>query len=491
MKLCIGQAAYAAAHTSSKLPTLVAQLYTGSYTFSWTTPDNIKLDDATNASITGSTFDVGTTSRILQASTFGHAIPPGATILGIEILVEKYHANGDVVDGTVQLTKTTEAAVGDEKADTSTHWEDSATIKTYGSPTDLWGTTWEPEEINSPNFGVWFAATAHSNDADAYIDYIRVIVYYRATAYLDGHAETSLLDIRFTTSDGTTTLDYFRQGITGATPNQFATLWLEFDSIGTAATTFYLYYGNAAAPDVSSGPNTFPTYDGIERGANGDALTSPWTVVQGAVKISTAQAFEGSRSAWFDAGATTPKAYVALTASNTIAIQARFYFPLTSGNRLTLFWHEDAAGAVVLLAIDADGGSDGTLFYSTDEGWVSCGVNLADGFWHLVEVRNFDWTALTFDVVANGTVVASGCPMATESLFYPNKLAVEAYTGAGQDLYIDELIVRPFLATEPTWGSWGSEEAAPSGWAHTFLGVTSPAVALGEPDSTLDKVLGV
>ena len=60
-------------------------------------------------------------------------------------------------------------------------------------------------------------------------------------------------DLRFTTSDGATLLDYWIESVTGTTPNQLATVWIEFDSIGTTATTFYMYYGKADASSVSNG----------------------------------------------------------------------------------------------------------------------------------------------------------------------------------------------------------------------------------------------
>jgi len=73
----------------------------------------------------------------------------------------------------------------------------------------------------------------------------------------NSHIQTDFDDLRFTTSDGQTLLDYWIESLTGTTPNQLATVWVEFDSIGTGATTFYMYYGRADAPAVSNRPNTF------------------------------------------------------------------------------------------------------------------------------------------------------------------------------------------------------------------------------------------
>lgn len=79
--------------------------------------------------------------------------------------------------------------------------------------------------------------------------------------HCEGHALPSFNDLRFTASDGTTVLDYWIESISGTTPNQVATVWIEFDSIGTGATTFEMYYGNSIANPYSEGYNTFPQFD--------------------------------------------------------------------------------------------------------------------------------------------------------------------------------------------------------------------------------------
>jgi hypothetical protein len=158
----------------------------------WASPTNIYSDNATYASVTAATFDLSSVdyTTILKATTFGFAIPTGNTevpsrpytpgfITGIMVEIAKYHANGDVVDAVVQFTLDGTVRVGDNKADTTTHWEDAATIATYGGVNDKWGREWTAAEINATTFGVHFVAAAHGEDCDAYVDYIRVTVYYQ------------------------------------------------------------------------------------------------------------------------------------------------------------------------------------------------------------------------------------------------------------------------------------------------------------------------
>lgn|GEM_PF-2207982 len=65
------------------------------------------------------------------------------------------------------------------KADTATQWPTVSAVKTYGSNSDTWGTTWTPSDINNSNFGV--ALAVHNNSLfqrTAYVDYISISVYY-------------------------------------------------------------------------------------------------------------------------------------------------------------------------------------------------------------------------------------------------------------------------------------------------------------------------
>ena len=105
-----------------------------------------------------------------------------------------------------------------------------------------------------------------------------------------GKCLSSFNDLRFTTSDGTTILDYWIESISGTTPNQLATIWVEFDSIGTSDTTFYMYYGNNDAVSVSNITNTFIIGDDFERGNNGDTIGGDWTETVAHAHISTTHA---------------------------------------------------------------------------------------------------------------------------------------------------------------------------------------------------------
>lgn len=82
-------------------------------------------------------------------------------------------------------------------------------------------------------------------------------------------------DIRFTASDGTTLLDYERDTFAVTAGAATGLWWVEIPSWSALAeTTIYAYYGNASAPDVSSGPNTFDAnFVGVYHGGDGATLS--------------------------------------------------------------------------------------------------------------------------------------------------------------------------------------------------------------------------
>ena len=102
-------------------------------------------------------------------------------------------SNGALEDATVQLLKTG-AAVGSNKASSST-WGTSSSAVTYGSSTDLWGTTWTAADLNASNFGLRFAAkNVAAATATASLDYATITVTYNDDTNGIGTSGTPISD---------------------------------------------------------------------------------------------------------------------------------------------------------------------------------------------------------------------------------------------------------------------------------------------------------
>jgi len=140
----------------------------------WTNSNNVFTSNsvyATNA------VSANSTGASLSATGFGFSIPSSAIIKGITAsVIRKASTSNTLQDATVQLLKAG-SAVGSNKAVSGT-WSTSNTTKTYGTASDLWGTTWTASDVNNANFGLKFAAKAGSTAATASVDYITIQVTY-------------------------------------------------------------------------------------------------------------------------------------------------------------------------------------------------------------------------------------------------------------------------------------------------------------------------
>lgn len=128
----------------------------------------------------------GFTSHYLKVTGFGFNIPLNAIIRGI--LVESAiacsqsgdtttdHAVRIVKGGTIQSTDRSGAA-----------WNDPPfAYRSYGSSSDLWGTTWTPADINAATFGYAHSIStlAHLAAPGGAIDHTRITVFYEISGDL-------------------------------------------------------------------------------------------------------------------------------------------------------------------------------------------------------------------------------------------------------------------------------------------------------------------
>jgi len=148
-------------------------------TVAWTNPSNAMVSDNTYAYANG---NVNFTTHYLKASNFGFNIPIGATIDGIVVEIEKWKGAADfgAIDAAVKIVKG--GSVGStNKADTVTRWPSTEAYVSHGGPSDLWGEAWTASNINASDFGVVVSTTHDGNPVNsvgAYVDHIRITVYY-------------------------------------------------------------------------------------------------------------------------------------------------------------------------------------------------------------------------------------------------------------------------------------------------------------------------
>jgi hypothetical protein len=265
----------------------------------------------------------------------------------------------------------------------------------------------------------------------------------------NSHCATDFDDLRFTTSDETTLLDYWIESVSGTTPNQLATVWIEFNSIGTGATTFYMYYGNSGASAATSGTNTFPFFDDFNDSSLNGSL---WTDLGGST--------EGSGT-------------IVCTANSTDVhgIQGKTFFGTTYATRARLKpTHYDNNTYLESFRFSDDTQATQAAMYfchvsdiydakhinylgASPKYTASAMSGASANTWMICDIRRNGTTNVTYLIDnANTVTITTNVPTANltpDFITYSNASTIE----------VDWVLVRQYLATEPAWGSWGDETA--------------------------------
>lgn len=150
----------------------------------WNNPNNIFTSNNTYAD---QLLNVQTSTGFLRGTGYGFSIPGTATITGITVIIRRWSGQvsghtGFCIDNGVFLTKAG-TQVGTDHSAIGVFWPAfGPSNQTYGSPSDLWGTTWTPTDINNVGFGAQVSAFNQETNpffnADPSVDWIGVTVYY-------------------------------------------------------------------------------------------------------------------------------------------------------------------------------------------------------------------------------------------------------------------------------------------------------------------------
>jgi len=140
----------------------------------WTNPGNVTASDDARATANVASPD---TTQYLHATSFGHALPAGATVTGVEVRVERHASAADrVQDHTVQLIKGG-TRQGDNKADTGTSWPDADATVDYGGSTAMWSLALTKADVEAAGFGVALRGKSSVN-AQHRVDAIWTNIHY-------------------------------------------------------------------------------------------------------------------------------------------------------------------------------------------------------------------------------------------------------------------------------------------------------------------------
>lgn len=275
-----------------------------------------------------------------------------------------------------------------------------------------------------------------------------------ADVYLKNHAlswtGTVPNDIRFTNLAGNE-LDYWIESSDANT----AIVWIEFDSIGTTDTDFYIYYGKSGDTTTSAGDDTFPFFDDFP-GSSID--TNKWdsagTVSVTGSEVTLLRASSVDAYIVFKNSVNMTGLICEAKAKSNMLDAGRSDYNIMNGQS------EGASGYISTIYTDQDG--DGNKI-----GW-----NEYDGNWG-AEAHIFFATPNTYYIWRLYKNGASFSPEVLD-LAYSSQGTVAARTLSDVAIYafldarwadtqnwvIDWVRVRNYADPEPTWGTWGAEETS-------------------------------
>jgi len=267
-----------------------------------------------------------------------------------------------------------------------------------------------------------------------------------------GKCNADFSDLRFTTSDGETLLDHYIESITGTTPNQLATVWIEFDSIGTGATTFYMLYGNDDSANGSNGTNTFIFFDdfnslndGALNGQNGWSGSTGF-VVQAAVKYEGAKAVSVQNPTAAEISQTVSiGSFNMFVQAQIKAVDAGLTAPITLDllEGFTLMTGIRISGDQLQHLITS--ATYQNVMAASDDTWYKIRIAIDGSTTHAIWIN---------DVLKDPASHANQY----EIMENISKIRIGSYNNPTAINYVDQIFVGQYLATGPAWGSWGDEE---------------------------------
>lgn len=239
-------------------------------------------------------------------------------------------------------------------------------------------------------------------------------------------------DIRFTTSDGTTLLDYW---IEESDSNE-ADIWVEVDTIAASGNTvIYLYYGNAGASAYSNGENTFDFFDDFP----GSSLdTEKWDVGLGVFVVSDSKVTLSDKS-----HADTDLTFgtnVIIEGYGKIDENVYNYLGFNIGSKYARWFGHYSSYTNRHIARSVNTG---------DESFLS--ANIDDTSYHRWTVGR---TTSSFKYFRNGGLAATHTAQ-----YFSDAANIRIGGDSGAAWEMDWILVRKYAATEPTCSEWGSEEA--------------------------------
>jgi len=264
-------------------------------------------------------------------------------------------------------------------------------------------------------------------------------------------------DLRFTSSDGSTLLDFWVESVSGTSPNRVAKIWVEVSADLGSNQFIYCYYGNPSATNSSNGVNTFLFFDDFE----GTSLdTNKWPGYQGNISV-------GSSIVTLSPASPCSEIRGSTSFARTLAFRSKMKIvPVSYTNYNSGLWGVDSN---TVGGVDNANISNAIMwgFAWQDKTKNASYVEISNKWYFVADTTNhfndfyiweFRWLTDKVNYYINDTYRIQQSQNLNVNL-YPR---LKCTSDTGQYTYADWILIRKCIATEPVFSSAGSEETPPA-----------------------------
>jgi hypothetical protein len=275
--------------------------------------------------------------------------------------------------------------------------------------------------------------------------------------YLNGKCQADFDDIRFTSSDGTTLLDYWKE----SSNDEEAVFWVRLtDNLSNSNCTIYLYYGADAAGSLSNGVSTFPA---LFTDFDGDSLPEGWQVdgdtfgtmnIEDSLLKLTGEA--GSSGTWKQRGVSTTSPVWQNDQALMYRVDSMNYYPTNDrhlwylGGEAYNYYVEFYSYGDVINVRDYN-----VIDYYSPANWTGDEV-----IWLAKQSGNngnaFYYLNGTLIEIIDGTGLHPTHQFPDLTVYFKARQGASAIPNVDY-VNVDWVAIRNFVYPEPTHGEWGEE----------------------------------
>lgn len=289
---------------------------------------------------------------------------------------------------------------------------------------------------------VYYGSGTDGTESDGPVTYAKV--------YTASECATDFSDIRFSSSDGETKLDHWRETYVSSS---YAIFWVEVPSIPSSPSTvdIYIYYGGDGLTSESNGDNTFVFFDDFESdtvgnlpdlwsksGDAGDTFTCQSSVVKEGSKASKLHENGGSNHANAVSDMFTAQSgYVAHT-----------WFRVETANKRAIFGLKDSSSSTVSATLCRDdAGNWRKTNYGSGWSTISSWGNPSADTWYRLEL--YSRSSDEYVNYYKDRSSSSGWS-APRSYNDARSMWLRGRYQSPTDVYSDNMYIRKYASPEPT-----------------------------------------